>query len=157
MTPWTVTGGAIKTPKNFLAPIGTPFIDLIQAAGGFSEDPYKVLTGGPMMGIAQFDLSVPVIKGTNAITCFTQKDRVVVDNPHCIRCGRCVSVCPMHLMPLYLYQAERKDNIDELNKRNIGDCIECGSCAYICPARIPLVQSFKNAKAKVRAAAAKKN
>ena len=153
----TVTGGAIKTPKNFLAPIGTPFMDLIQAAGGFSEDPYKVLTGGPMMGIAQFDLSVPVIKGTNAITCFTQKDRVVVDNPHCIRCGRCVSVCPMHLMPLYLYQAERKDNIDELNKRNIGDCIECGSCAYICPARIPLVQSFKNAKAKVRAAAAKKN
>ena len=151
----TVTGSAIKTPKNFIAPIGTPYWDLIAAADGFAENPYKVLTGGPMMGIAQFDLSVPVIKGTNAITCFSEKDRVVEKTPHCIRCGRCVSVCPMHLMPLYLYQAERKDNIEELNRRNISDCIECGSCAYICPARIPLVQSFKNAKAKVRAAAAK--
>jgi electron transport complex protein RnfC len=153
----TVTGSAIKNPKNFIAPIGTPYTDLIAAAEGFASDPYKVLTGGPMMGIAQFDLSVPVIKGTNAITCFSQKDKVASDNPHCIRCGRCVGVCPMHLMPLYLYQAERKDDIDALNARNISDCIECGSCAYICPARIPLVQSFKNAKAKVRAAAAKKN
>ena len=151
----TVTGGAITNPKNFIAPIGTPYTDLIEAAEGFCAEPYKVLTGGPMMGISQFDLSVPVIKGTNAITCFTKKDRVVADTPHCIRCGRCVSVCPMHLMPLYLYQAERKDDIDGLNARNISDCIECGSCAYICPARIPLVQSFKNAKAKVRAAASK--
>ena len=153
----TVTGGAIKTPKNFIAPIGTPYTDLIAAADGFKEQPYKVLTGGPMMGLTQFDLSVPVIKGTNAVTCFTQKDKCEVAVPHCIRCGRCVGVCPMHLMPLYLYQAERKDDIDALNKRNIGDCIECGSCAYICPARIPLVQSFKNAKVKVRAASAKKN
>jgi electron transport complex protein RnfC len=153
----TVTGEAIKTPKNFLAPIGTPYTDLIAAAGGFAETPYKVLTGGPMMGLTQFDLSVPVIKGTNAITCFTQKQRVVAETPHCIRCGRCVGVCPMHLMPLYLYQAERKGNVEELNRRNVGDCIECGSCAYICPARIPLVQSFKNAKVQVRAASAKKN
>ncbi len=153
----TVTGGAIRTPKNLLVPIGTPYTDLIAAADGFASDPYKVLTGGPMMGIAQFDLNIPVIKGTNAITCFSQKDNQEVKNPHCIRCGRCVSVCPMHLMPLYLYQAERRDNIDELNRRNVGDCIECGSCAYICPARIPLVQSFKNAKAKVKAAAARNN
>ena len=152
----TVTGSAIRTPKNFLVPIGTPYTDLIAAADGFQAEPYKVLTGGPMMGLAQFDLSVPVIKGTNAITCFSQKDNQEVKVPHCIRCGRCVSVCPMHLMPLYLYQAERKDDIDALNSRNISDCIECGSCAYICPARIPLVQSFKNAKVKVRAAAAKK-
>ncbi len=153
----TVTGEAIKNPKNFIAPIGTPFADLIEAAGGFASDPYKVLTGGPMMGMTQFDLSVPVIKGTNAVTCFTQKQRVEAKTPHCIRCGRCVGVCPMHLMPLYLYQAERRDNVDELNRRNITDCIECGSCAYICPARIPLVQSFKNGKAKVKAASAKKN
>ena len=153
----TVTGEAIATPKNFIAPIGTPYTDLIAAAGGFAQAPYKVLTGGPMMGLTQFDLSVPVIKGTNAITCFTEKQKVEVATPHCIRCGRCVGVCPMHLMPLYLYQAERKNNVEELNRRNIGDCIECGSCAYICPARIPLVQSFKNAKVKVREASAKKN
>ena len=153
----TVTGEAIKTPRNFIAPIGTPYTDLIAAADGFAEDPYKVLTGGPMMGLTQFDLSVPVIKGTNAVTCFTKKQKVEVENPHCIRCGRCVGACPMHLMPLYLYQAERRNNIDELNRRNIGDCIECGSCAYVCPARIPLVQSFKNAKVKVREASAKKN
>ncbi len=153
----TVTGEAITTPKNFLVPIGTPYTDLIAAAEGFKEEPYKVLTGGPMMGLSQFDLSVPVIKGTNAVTCFTKKQKVEVAQPHCIRCGRCVGVCPMHLMPLYLYQAERKSNIEELNRRNIGDCIECGSCAYICPARIPLVQSFKNAKVKVREASAKKN
>ena len=152
----TVTGEAIKTPKNFIAPIGTPYSDLIEAAGGFAEDPYKVLTGGPMMGLTQYDMNVPIIKGTNAITCLTRKQQVAVETPHCIRCGRCVGVCPMHLMPLYLYQAERRDNIDELNRRNIGDCIECGSCAYICPARIPLVQSFKNAKVKTRAAAAAK-
>jgi electron transport complex protein RnfC len=153
----TVTGSAIQTPSNFIAPIGTPYTDMIAAADGFSSDPYKVLTGGPMMGLAQFDLQVPVIKGTNAITCFSQKERVVEQTPHCIRCGRCVSVCPMHLMPLYLYQAERKGNTQELTRRNISDCIECGSCAYICPARIPLVQSFKNAKVKVREAAAKQN
>ena len=152
----TVTGEAIKTPRNFVAPIGTPYKDLIEAADGFAEEPYKVLSGGPMMGIAQFDLSVPVTKGTNAITCFTKKQKDTVAVPHCIRCGRCVSVCPMHLMPLYMYQAERKDNIEELNRRNVGDCIECGCCAYICPARIPLVQSFKNAKIKVRTAATKK-
>lgn len=153
----TVTGEAIKTPKNLIAPIGTPYSDLIAAADGFGQEAYKVLSGGPMMGITQFDLSVPVIKGTNAITVLTKKGNTGVDTPHCIRCGRCVGVCPMHLMPLYLYQAERKNNIDELNRRNVGDCIECGSCAYICPARIPLVQSFKNAKVKVREASAKKN
>lgn len=153
----TVTGEAIKTPRNFIAPIGTPYTDLIAAADGFAEDPYKILTGGPMMGLTQFDLSVPVIKGTNAVTCFTKKQKVEVDNPHCIRCGRCVGACPMHLMPLYLYQAERRNNVEELNRRNVGDCIECGSCAYVCPARIPLVQSFKNAKVKVREASTKKN
>ena len=153
----TVTGEAIKTPKNFIAPIGTPYTDLIAAAEGFAEEPYKVLTGGPMMGLSQFDLSVPVIKGTNAVTCFTKKQKTGVANPHCIRCGRCVGVCPMHLMPLYMYQAERRNNIEELTRRNIGDCIECGCCAYTCPAGIPLVQSFKNAKVKVREASAKKN
>ncbi len=152
----TVTGGAIARPSNFLAPIGTPFADLIEAAGGFREEPYKVLAGGPMMGVAQFDLSVPVIKGSNAITCFTARDRCSVETPHCIRCGRCVNACPMHLMPLYMYKYERANDLEGLTKKNVTDCIECGCCAYVCPAGIPLVQSFKNAKQKLRDAAAKK-
>jgi electron transport complex protein RnfC len=152
----TVTGRAIANPSNFLAPIGTPYIDLINAAGGFKEEPYKVLAGGPMMGIAQFDLNVPVIKGSNAITCFTQADKCSTENPHCIRCGRCIEACPMHLMPLYMYKYERAGNLDGLTKKNVTDCIECGCCAYVCPAGIPLVQSFKNAKQKLREAAPKK-
>ncbi len=152
----TVTGDAVKNPSNFLAPIGTPYCDLIEAAGGFVEDAYKVLAGGPMMGITQFDLNVPVIKGSNAITCLTQDDNNYVKTPHCIRCGRCVDACPMHLMPLYMYKYERASNLAGLDKMHVTDCIECGCCAYVCPAGIPLVQSFKNAKQKLRDASAKK-
>lgn len=111
-----------------------------------------------MMGLTQFDLNVPVIKGTNAITCFTKKQKVEVKTPHCIRCGRCVGVCPMHLMPLYLYQAERKDNINELNRRNISDCIEWrllrlqSSCTASAGAELQ-----KRQRRRIKAAAAKKN
>ncbi len=152
----TVTGPAIANPSNFLAPIGTRYADLIEAAGGFRGAPYKVLAGGPMMGLAQYDLDVPVIKGSNAITCLTKADRGRIKEPHCIRCGRCMDACPMHLMPLYLYKYERAGNLEGLEKKHVTDCIECGSCAYVCPAGLPLVQSFKNAKQKLRAAAAPK-
>lgn len=145
----TVTGRAIANPKNYLVPIGTSFQELIDSCG-LKEDPYKVLAGGPMMGFAQFDLSVPVVKGTNAITVFGEKDRVAVDNPHCIRCGRCVEVCPVNLMPLNLYRAEQHDDFEALDKLHTMDCIECGCCAFGCPAGIPLVQSFRAAKQKLR-------
>ena len=150
----TVTGRAIASPKNFIVPIGTSFEALINA-GGLKENPYKVLTGGPMMGIAQFDWSVPVIKGTNAVTVFAEADKIEVENPRCIRCGRCMDVCPMHLMPLKLYQAERKSDIDKMNALNLMDCIECGCCAYTCPGKLHLVQSFRTGKQKLRDAAAK--
>lgn len=150
----TVSGKAVANPSNFLTPVGTSYQDLIDAAGGFCEEPYKIVSGGPMMGIAQFDLSVPTVKGCNAITCFTAAERSEVADPHCIRCGRCTTVCPMHLMPLYMYQYERKNDVDNLNKFHVTDCIECGCCSYICPARLPLVQSFKSGKTKVQQAAA---
>lgn len=148
----TVTGGAISHPSNFLAPIGTPFSDLIDAAGGFAARPYKILSGGPMMGVAQHTTDAVTVKGCNAITCFSEKEVFVVDTPHCIRCGRCVEVCPMHLMPLKLYRAERNDNLEPLRELNVADCIECGCCSYSCPAGIQLVQSFRTAKRMLREA-----
>lgn len=145
----TVTGRAVMKPSNFLVPIGVSFNDLIEAVG-MRENPYKVLCGGPMMGLAQFDLAVPVIKGSNAVTVFGAADNVEVSNPHCIRCGRCIDACPMHLTPLFLYRAERQSDLDALKRLHMMDCIECGCCAYTCPAKIPLVQSFRAAKQKMR-------
>ena len=148
----TVSGDIAMEPRNLLVPIGTPFSDMVDAVG-FRENPYKVLSGGPMMGVAQFDLSVPVTKGTNAVTILGSKNRYLSEHPHCIRCGKCVSVCPMHLMPLYLYSAERRSDLEELKRRNVLDCVECGSCAYTCPGCLPLVHSIRTAKQKLRDAA----
>ena len=145
----TVTGRAIKEPGNFLVRVGTPFEALLEHCG-LAEDPYKVISGGPMMGFAQYDLSVPATKGCNCILAMTKAESTDEPNPHCIRCGKCVTVCPMHLMPLYLYKYERMNEYERMEQMNVYDCIECGSCAYICPAKIPLVQSLRTAKAELR-------
>ena len=145
----TVSGDIVMEPKNLMVPIGTSYNDLLQAVG-HSQNPYKVLSGGPMMGFAQFDLSVPVTKGTNAVTILGSKNRFAVNTLHCIRCGKCMDVCPMHLMPLMMYRAERSGDLEELKAQNLMDCIECGCCAYTCPATIPLVQSFRAGKQRLR-------
>ena len=145
----TVTGRAIKEPGNFLVRVGTPFEALLEHCG-LAEDPYKVISGGPMMGFAQYDLSVPATKGCNCILAMTKAESTDEPNPHCIRCGKCVTVCPMHLMPLYLYKYERMNEYERMEQMNVYDCIECGSCAYICPAKIPLVRSLRTAKAELR-------
>ena len=151
----TVTGSAVAHPSNFLAPIGTPFAELIEAAGGFVCAPYKILNGGPMMGLAQYTLEAMTIKGCNAVTCLSEKDRRREAAQHCIRCGKCVENCPMHLMPVFMHKASAAGKLERLKELNVMDCIECGCCAYGCPAGIPLVQSFRTAKRLLRDAAAR--
>ena len=152
----TITGGAVKEPCNRLVPLGTSFQYLIDEAKGFSEDPDRVLTGGPMMGIAQFTMDVGVIKGTNAVLCLTKAEAApVAAEEVCLRCGRCVNVCPMHLTPVYMHLYAEKGLWKEAEALNVMDCIECGSCNYICPGRLHLVQSFRVTKLELRNLAAK--
>ena len=149
----TVSGDILMEPKNLLVPIGTSFNDLMEACGR-KDTPYKVLSGGPMMGVAQYDLSVPTIKGVNAVTVLGQKNAFFVEEPHCLRCGKCIEVCPMHLMPVLMYQATQDGDVDGMKSVNLLDCIECGSCAYTCPASVPLVLGFRVAKQAIRNASA---
>ena len=151
----TVTGEGVANPGNFYTRIGTSFEEMIKAAGGLKGDTWKVISGGPMMGFAQDDLSVPVLKGSNSILCLTQEQNREVDNHICIRCGKCLTACPMHLQPLYFYRYEKTGIVAELNRLNVLDCIECGSCAYACPGKLPLVASIRSAKKLVREASAK--
>ena len=150
----TVSGDVLMDPKNLLVPIGTSFESLIEACG-YKENPYKVLSGGPMMGAAQFDLTVPTIKGVNAITVLGKNNKYAEDDPHCLRCGKCIDACPMKLMPVLMYNALQSGDVHEMKDNNVMDCIECGSCAYTCPAGVPLVQGFRVAKQHIRNDAAK--
>ena len=153
----TVSGDIIMEPKNLLVPIGTAFNDLLEACG-HSENPYKVLSGGPMMGTAQYDLNVPTIKGVNAVTVLGKRNEFAVEEPHCLRCGKCIDACPMKLMPVLMYKALQSGDVEEMKANNVMDCIECGCCAYTCPASVPLVLGFRVGKQHIRnaAAAAKK-
>ena len=150
----TVSGDVLMEPKNLLVPIGTTFDALIDACG-YKENPYKVLSGGPMMGAAQYDLSVPTIKGVNAVTVLGRSNKYDVEDVRCLRCGKCIEACPMKLMPVLMYKAMQSGDIQEMKDTNIMDCIECGSCAYTCPASVPLVLGFRVAKQLIRNDAAK--
>ena len=152
----TISGEAIAEPQNFIVRIGTPFCDLIEAAGGMHDITERVISGGPMMGRAQADLSVPVVKATNAILCLPKDKNGAAENPVCLRCGKCVGVCPMHLQPLYMYRYVNAGRTDELDRLHIMDCMECGSCAFTCPGKLPLVEQFRKGKGMLRAALAEK-
>jgi len=145
----TVTGKGIREPKNVLARIGTPFQNLIDFCGGLTEDAAKVLMGGPMMGVAQHTLAVPVIKATSGIVCLTSESIVDKKEYPCIQCGACIRVCPMDLMPTRLARFAQNCKWDEAEKFGIVNCIECGSCAFVCPSNIPLVQRIRIGKLKV--------
>ena len=146
----TVTGEGVREPKNLIVRIGTPFSEVIAAAGGLTGDVWKVLSGGPMMGVAQADLAVPVVKGTNAVLCLSRAQDREGAHPQCIRCAICVTACPMSLQPLYLYRFEQAGDLTALRRLNLTDCIECGCCAYVCPGRLPLVESFRAGKRAVK-------
>ena len=151
----TVSGEAIAQPQNFVVRIGTPLHDLIEVAGGLNEKTERVISGGPMMGFAQSDLSVPVIKATNSVLCLLKDVNGAAENPVCLRCGKCVAVCPMRLQPLYMYRFVNANRVDELERLNLLDCMECGSCAFTCPGKLPLVERFRKGKAMLREAKAK--
>ncbi len=152
----TVSGEAVHRPQNFIVRIGTPFHDLIAEAGGLTEETERVISGGPMMGFAQSDLSVPVVKATNSILCLPKDKNGAAENPVCLRCGKCVGVCPMHLQPLYLYRYARCEQVDQLERLHLLDCMECGSCAFTCPGKLPLVETFRKGKGLLRAALAER-
>ena len=151
----TISGEAIAEPQNFIVRLGTPFHDLIEIAGGLNDKTERVISGGPMMGIAQSDLSVPVIKATNSILCLLKDKNGAAENPVCLRCGKCVNVCPMKLQPLYMYRFVNAGRLDQLNRLNLMDCMECGSCAFTCPGKLPLVERFRVGKRLLREAQAK--
>ena len=145
----TVTGHGIKEPKNLMVKIGTPFKDLIEQCGGFTGTPGKIIAGGPMMGISQYSIDVPIIKGSNGILVLTEKEAKPEKVNPCIKCGKCLEVCPVKLQPLYLAGYAMKKNFDKAEEYHALDCVECGSCSYICPAKRPLVESIRLAKREI--------
>ena len=146
----TVDGSAIAQPKNVRVPVGTNIGEIIDFCGGFSAEPCKILTGGPMMGLAIVGTDLPVLKQNNAILAFAKDDAILKKETDCIRCGRCAQDCPMSLVPTNIANAAKKRNVDALKKTGVTVCMECGSCAFACPAGKPLVQYLRLAKAILR-------
>ncbi|MBX4266813.1 electron transport complex subunit RsxC [Clostridium estertheticum] len=153
----TISGSAVKEPKNLLLRIGTTFEDAIENCGGFKEPPAKIIMGGPMMGFAQSNLNISIIKGVSGILGLTKKDINNGTQSPCIRCGKCVSVCPCGLNPSMLSILGERDMYEEAKlEQNLFDCAECGSCVYVCPAKRNIVQYIKYSKMRNNADAAKK-
>jgi electron transport complex protein RnfC len=147
----TVTGNGVKEHKNLMIRIGTLISELIEQCGGLTEDAAKVISGGPMMGFAQWSLDVPVVKGTSGILVLTEKECIHIDEYFaCIRCGSCIDICPMGLNPSMLSILSEKGRYEETKEYNVFDCFECGSCAYVCPSNRPMVQFMRLAKSQVK-------
>ncbi len=153
----TVTGDCVKNPGNIRAPLGASYRSLIDFCGGCVQPPKKLVSGGPMMGQAQWDLDAPVTKGTSALLVFSEEyDKINAEHSPCIHCGCCVAHCPMHLMPNYLTQYAQARDYESAEKMDVMSCVECGTCSYNCPAGVQIVQYIRVAKGAIRAKSVKK-
>ena len=145
----TVTGKKLSNPSNFLVRIGTPIAQLIDAAGGLPEDTGKIIGGGPMMGKALITPDVPITKGSSGVLLLTRKESERRESRDCIRCSKCINVCPMGLNPSHLMNVVEYSDFEQAEKYHVTDCIECGSCSYTCPANRPLLDHIRLGKGKV--------
>lgn len=142
----TITGKGITNPKNLLIKVGTSVKEIIEQCGGYKGTPGKLIMGGPMMGMAQFTDEIPATKGTSGVLVLNEKEGRLPETQACIRCGKCVSICPAFLQPVYISAYSLKGMMDQAEKYRALDCIECGSCSFICPSKRPLLQSIRVAK-----------
>jgi electron transport complex protein RnfC len=142
----TLAGGAIKSPGNYKIRIGMKLSELVDKTGGLKSEPYKIISGGPMMGVAAFSSDIPIIKTSSAFLFLTEKEAALPPERPCIRCGKCVDHCPMWLLPLELNQNALRGELDMFKKNNGLDCIECGVCSYVCPAKRHLTQSIRTVR-----------
>lgn len=147
----TLSGKIVKTPKNLKARIGTPFSAILERCGGTTEEIAKIISGGPMMGFAIPDLEPPVTKTTSGVILFNKKEAQLSNEQTCLRCGRCVDVCPMNLMPSFIVSAVKYEDWAMAEKSGIMDCMKCGTCAYVCPAHLRFIQWIDNGKNKINA------
>ena len=152
----TVDGGAVKEPKNVIVAIGTPIGEVFDFCGGFNGEPEKVIYGGPMMGVAVPDLTVPVLKQTNALIAFNKKETKTAKTTACIKCGKCTNHCPFGINPAAIAKAYKDKDTEMLEKLGADICMLCGCCAFICPAKRPLVETNSLAKNMLMAERAKK-
>ncbi len=146
----TVDGSAVNNPMNVIVPVGTPLSNVFKFCGGYKEEPEKILYGGPMMGIAVPNDSVPVLKNTNAIIAFNKRDAILKKPQPCIKCGKCINVCPFGINPPALASALSEHDVKKMKKYGGEVCMECGCCSFVCPANRPLVQNNRLVKAEIR-------
>jgi electron transport complex protein RnfC len=146
----TVSGRGISRPANLIVPVGTKLRDLLAFCGGRTPDAAEILFGGPMMGLAQRDLDVPVLKGTTGVVVLAEDEVRGAESFACIHCGHCLDACPMFLNPSLLGDLARAGRVEEMETEHLGDCMLCGSCSYVCPSNIPLAQLFQASKTALR-------
>jgi electron transport complex protein RnfC len=146
----TVTGPAVTRPRNLRVPIGTPLSAVIEHCGGLRGNVRQVILGGPMMGLPQKSLEVPILKGSSGVLCLDRAATASAREFPCIRCGRCVEACPMFLNPTRLAQLIRAERVEELEPQHLPSCFECAACSYVCPSNIPLVQWMRVGKGMLR-------